>query len=150
MGQNESPNLGQLMKEPVTCLYLKSTPKSLLSLLFSSLTTARATMDMIIGTDKEGYVELFVKWYEDIEILQMVKKRVVKAISTMDIDNVNNGIADTPKQKLKWYRIQKSSKYLRRCLALHCTKTSCLTPPRSSVAALIFKKMSSPFLRFSL
>ncbi|VVA12967.1 PREDICTED: KRR1 [Prunus dulcis] len=59
-------------------------------------------MDMIIGTDKEGYVELFVKWYEDIEILQMVKKRVVKAISTMDIDNVNNGIADTPKQKLKW------------------------------------------------
>ncbi|XP_021817389.1 uncharacterized protein LOC110759611 isoform X2 [Prunus avium] len=60
-------------------------------------------MYMIIKTDKERYAELFVKWYEDAEVLHMVKKRVVKAISMMDIDNVNNGVADTPKQKLKWY-----------------------------------------------
>ncbi|BFG37209.1 hypothetical protein CerSpe_234830 [Prunus speciosa] len=60
-------------------------------------------MYMIIKTDKELYAELFVKWYEDAEVLHMVKKRVVKAISMMDIDNVNNGVADTPKQKLKWF-----------------------------------------------
>lgn len=34
-------------------------------------------MDMIIETDKEGYAELFVKWYEDAEVLQMVKKRLI-------------------------------------------------------------------------
>ncbi|CAL9003638.1 unnamed protein product, partial [Prunus brigantina] len=145
------------------CLYLKSTPKSLLRTLstrifdnfnnlFSSLTTtARATMDMIIETDKEGYAELFVKWYEDAEVLQMVKKSFVKAISTMDIDNVNNGIADTPKQKLKWYENPELLQIFKKMFG--CTKMSCLTPPRSSVAALkasVHTFLSSPFLRFSL
>ncbi|KAL6278880.1 hypothetical protein ACE6H2_022481 [Prunus campanulata] len=66
-------------------------------------------MDM--ETDKEGYLELFVKWYEDPEVLQMVKKRVARATLTTHIGNKNNsvignvnkGVGDMTKQELKWY-----------------------------------------------
>ncbi|PQQ18958.1 hypothetical protein Pyn_22535 [Prunus yedoensis var. nudiflora] len=41
-------------------------------------------MDM--ETDKEGYLELFVKWYEDPEVLQMVKKRLVSPSTAKTTD----------------------------------------------------------------
>ncbi|KAM1061519.1 hypothetical protein COP2_026616 [Malus domestica] len=62
--------------------------------------------------------KVIIKWYEDPEVLQMVKKRVSTVTAMMEIDSMKDITSLLVRRKSSGSRIQRSSRYRRRCLIL--------------------------------